>query len=155
VSEGVRDIVRLAGVDLEGSEVLVKELTKIKGVGSSVAVALARTAGIPEKLRVGALSEAQKGKLEELLGTLGDHVPGYLLNRRKDMQTGEDLHLTGSDLSLQTTKDIEFEKKLNTWKGIRHKLGLKVRGQRTKTSGRGGRSVGVSRKKIRQAAKKK
>ena len=44
-------------------------------------------------------------------------------------------------------KDIEIMKKIRSWKGIRHSLGLKVRGQRTRTTGRLGLTVGVKRKR--------
>jgi len=67
------------------------------------------------------------------------------MNRRKDRTTGEDFHLIGPDLALQKKEDITFMQNIRTWKGIRHSLGLKVRGQRTKTTGRTGRSVGVRR----------
>jgi len=40
-------------------------------------------------------------------------------------------------------------KKIKCWRGIRHRLGLKVRGQRTKTTGRTGMTIGVRRKKSR------
>ena len=39
-------------------------------------------------------------------------------------------------------------KKTHSVKGVRHQLGLRVRGQRTRTTGRGGKSVGVQRKKL-------
>lgn len=147
MSEPFLEVVRVAGVDLDGTNVLVKEVAKIKGVGPSMAVALVRSTGIPERLRVGLLSEAQIAKLETMLKNLSDHVPRYFLNRRKDMQSGLDVHLVGSDLALQISRDIDFEKKMGSWRGIRHRLGLKVRGQRTKTSGRRGVTVGVSRRK--------
>ena len=70
-----------------------------------------------------------------------------MLNRRKDYATGQDIHLTGSDLVLTIKSDIDRMKKIKSWKGIRHALGLKVRGQRTRTTGRGGRTIGVTKKK--------
>ena len=72
-----------------------------------------------------------------------------MLNRRKDITTGEDLHLLGSDLTLEIDKDIKLLKKIRSWRGVRHALGLKVRGQRTRTTGRTGRTVGVSRRRGR------
>ena len=39
-------------------------------------------------------------------------------------------------------------KEIRNWRGIRHALGLKVRGQRTRTSGRSGKAVGVKKKAI-------
>jgi len=73
------------------------------------------------------------------------------LNRRRDLKTGKDLHLHGSDLVLTIKEDIEREKKIKSWRGVRHSLGLKVRGQRTKTTGRKHAAVGVLRRAIAQA----
>ncbi|MEM2025102.1 MAG: 30S ribosomal protein S13, partial [Desulfurococcaceae archaeon] len=44
-------------------------------------------------------------------------------------------------------EDIEHEKRIKTWRGVRHAIGLKVRGQRTRTTGRAGITVGVKRKR--------
>ena len=70
-----------------------------------------------------------------------------MLNRRKDPVTGEDMHLSESDLTMGVRQDIEFLKKIRAYRGIRHELGLPVRGQRTRSSFRKGRTVGVQRKK--------
>ncbi len=140
-------MIRFAGVDLLGSEVLLKEITKIKGIGKTFAYSILRATGIPETLRVGLLSNAQIEKIEKAIGDPGEYLPTYLFNRQKDMASGQDLHLTGSDLTLRTSRDIDFEKKIRSWRGIRHGLGLKVRGQRTKTTGRRGVTIGVRKKK--------
>jgi len=57
------------------------------------------------------------------------------------------LHLLSSDLVLRTKMDIDLMKKIKSWKGYRHAYGLKVRGQRTRTTGRTGKTVGVSKKR--------
>jgi ribosomal protein S13 len=75
-------------------------------------------------------------------------VPAWLLNRRKDLETGRALHFIGPDLTLRIMADITFMREMRSWKGTRHSLGLKVRGQRTKTTGRSGRVVGVVKKKL-------
>jgi small subunit ribosomal protein S13 len=49
--------------------------------------------------------------------------------------------------------DIDNEKNVQSWKGVRHSLGLKVRGQRTRTTGRKGRTVGVRKAALQAAAK--
>ena len=66
----------------------------------------------------------------------------------KDPETGKDVHLTGSDLDLSVKRDIDLMKEIRSWKGERHARGLKVRGQRTKTTARRGRSIGVSKKRV-------
>jgi small subunit ribosomal protein S13 len=61
--------------------------------------------------------------------------------------------LIGADLALSVKTDVDFMTDIRTWKGIRHSLGLKVRGQRTRTTGRKGRAVGVAKKVIMEAAR--
>ena len=75
-----------------------------------------------------------------------------MVNRSKDLRTGEDLHIIGNRLDLQFKNDIDRMKKIKSYKGVRHHLKLKVRGQRTKSTGRHGLVVGVMRRKKRQPA---
>lgn len=70
------------------------------------------------------------------------------------METGQDLHLTGADLDVARKFDIQKMVDLKTWKGFRHMLGQPVRGQRTRSSFRGGRIVGVVRKAVRMQLEK-
>ena len=74
-------------------------------------------------------------------------------NRRKDLYTGKDLHLIGSEIDLIKREDINLLKKIRAYRGIRHEKGLPVRGQRTRSHKRTGLTVGVIRKK--EMAKKK
>src|SRR5574338_1682728 len=71
------------------------------------------------------------------------NIPSWFLNRRKDMDTGNNFHLITSDIEFNVRNDIEREKGMNSWRGFRHTYGLKVRGQRTRTTGRKGGAVGV------------
>lgn len=135
------------GVDLDGSKKLIYGLTKIRGVGVSLSGAIVRAAGMKPEARIGQLSEEEVEKIEDVISDpLKFGIPPRLVNRRKDLETGRDLHLVGPDLALKVKTDIDFMKDLRTWKGIRHSLGLKVRGQRTKTTGRSGKAVGVKKK---------
>jgi hypothetical protein len=72
-----------------------------------------------------------------------------MLNRRKDYETGKDLHIVGTDVTVSMRSDIGRERRIRSRRGIRHELGLPVRGQRTRTTGRKGLVVGVKRKEIR------
>ncbi len=143
-----RYIVRIAGVDIDGNWKVAYGLAKIKGVGVTLAYTICRKLGIDPEMRIGNLTENDVKKIEEALSDLKKlNLPSWLFNRRKDYETGEDLHLIGSDLIMAVRKDIEVMKKIRSWKGIRHSLGLKVRGQRTRTTGRLGLTVGVKRKR--------
>lgn len=144
-------IVRLHGSNLDGTKLLPYALCDLKGVGIRIARTLTKNLGLDPNLRLGVLSEADIRRLEDMLGepaSIG--VPTWMLNRRKDPQTGQDIHLLTSDLTLRQKEDIDLMRETRSWKGERHSLGLKVRGQRTKTTARKGRSVGVSRKRVQQ-----
>ena len=73
----------------------------------------------------------------------------FLLNRRKDFESGLDKHLSSTDLELQRDFDIKRLKKIKSYRGIRHAAGQPVRGQRTKAHFRKnrGKSVGIKSKK--------
>lgn len=141
-------IVRICGTDVDGSNKLVYGLAKIKGIGARLARVVTTAAGLDPEMRVGHLSDGDIKRLESIARDPASHgVPSWFVNRRKDRMTRDDGHLLGSDLVLQTKMDIDFLKKIGCRRGVRHSLGLKVRGQRTKTTGRRGVAVGVRRKR--------
>ena len=55
------------------------------------------------------------------------------------------MHLVTSDIAFNIRNDVEREKTLFSWRGYRHMYGLKVRGQRTRCTGRKGGAVGVAK----------
>jgi len=150
MSTEFKHIIRLINKDLDGSKSVVYALTQIKGINIRLANAIVKKAGIPLEERLGFLSDAQIRRIEEIVRNLEDYdLPVWLLNRRKDPQTGKDIHLTTSDLDLQVKADIERMKSMKSWRGYRHAYGLKVRGQRTRTTGRRGKTVGVRKRRGR------
>lgn len=154
MAQEFRHIVRIAGTDLDGSIKLDYGLARIKGLGINLSKAVVKKSNLARGLRVGELTEVDVQRIEEILKNPQKFdLPHWLLNKRKDIETGDDLHLIGSDLVLREKIDIDNMKDIRSWKGTRHSLGLKVRGQRTKTSGRTGRAVGVKKKMLIEAAK--
>jgi len=151
MSREFQHIIRFAGTDLEGTQPVTYALTSIKGVGIKLANAVIEKSGISPEARMGFLSSADVEKIEDIITNPVKYgIPIWLLNRRKDLETGEDIHLLGSDLVLQTKNDIDQMKKIRSWKGFRHSYGLKVRGQRTKTTGRKGKAIGVKKKQLQR-----
>lgn len=151
-----KKIVRLAGRDLKGSLPIQTALTELKGVGASMSKVIAYSAGIEGTERIGNLDDGQIEKLNDVLHNPKDYnIPSWMLNRRKDFETGEDLHLLGGDIEIAERSDIGRERSIRSRRGIRHERGLPVRGQRTKSTGRKGMSVGVERKKLKEKRKKK
>ena len=143
-----RYIVRIAGTDIPGDLKVPYGLALIKGVGVNLALTLCRLLGIDPNKRIGFLTDTEVEKIESALSNpLAVGVPAWMLNRRKDYETGKDLHLIGADLIYYVRRDIEREKRIKSWRGIRHALGLKVRGQRTATTGRLGMTIGVKRRR--------
>jgi small subunit ribosomal protein S13 len=144
-------IVRLHGTNIDGTKMVPFALTDIKGVGIRLARAIVKQLGLDATERLGSLSDADVRKLGNAVdnpASIG--LPNWMLNRQKDPMTGEDLHMLTSDLDLRNKDDIDLMRETRSWKGERHARGLKVRGQRTKTTARTGRSVGVSRSRVRQ-----
>ena len=149
MTEGFRYIVRLIDTDLDGFKKVSYALRKIRGIGVTLGWAIARSVGVDPNRRIGELSDEELKRIEVALrGSSKLNIPSWMFNRRKDLETGRDLHLIGSDLELRIKQDIDFMKGIRSWKGWRHSLGLKVRGQKTRTTGRTGRTVGVQRKKV-------
>ena len=144
-------IVRLHGTNIDGTKMVPYALTEVKGVGIRLARAIVKQLGLDATERLGSLGDADVKRLESALDNPASvGLPTWMLNRQKDPMTGEDLHVLTSDLDLRNKDDIDLMRETRSWKGERHARGLKVRGQRTKTTGRTGRSVGVSRARVRQ-----
>ncbi|RLJ00136.1 MAG: 30S ribosomal protein S13 [Candidatus Aenigmatarchaeota archaeon] len=142
----IQKIVRIGETNIDGNKGIARGIMSIKGVSFMFANAVSKVSGFENK-KIGELSEDELKRLEDIiLNPTKYGIPSWLLNRRRDMSTGEDKHLTASQLQLTTKLDINFMKKIKTYKGIRHALGLPVRGQRTRSSFRKGRTIGVKRK---------
>ena len=147
MSQEYRYILRIMGTDVQGTLKTVYALTNIKGINLSLSNAILKKAGVNPDLRVGLLSESEIDRIEEIIKEPNRFgLPSWLFNRRKDAETGKDTHLLSANLVLRTKMDIDQAKEIRSWRGYRHAYSLKVRGQRTKTTGRAGKSLGVKKK---------
>ena len=152
--EGVRGIVRFVESDIDGTKKVGMALTKIKGVGINFANNVAKLADIDPTLLLGTLSEEQLKKMEEIIkNPLKYGFPKFILNRQQDVETGETRHVLASELVITRKADIDRMKKIHSYKGVRHELGLPVRGQRTRGSFRKGTTAGVSKVKLKPGKK--
>jgi len=141
-----RHIIRIGGNDIDGKKKVTVALADLKGIGPNIAHMIITSLKIDNSLRFGTLTDEQISEIESSLKNLsGIGIPSWALNRRKDVNTGSDLHLLGGELQMNILRGIENEKSVMSWRGIRHSLGLKVRGQRTRCSGRKGGSVSVAK----------
>jgi len=107
---------RLAGIDLPREKRIEIALQYIYGVGPAVAVRLLAQAGVGPEVRVKDLTEDDEKKLRDAIDVLQIRVEG--------------------DLRREVQGNIKRLMDIGCYRGIRHRRGLPVRGQRTKTNAR-------------------
>ena len=134
-----KNIIRIKGTDVVSNKIISIGLTAITGVDYNLSRAVLHVAGIDHNAKVETLSEKDIEKIENVIDNpVKSGIPGWYVNRRNDYVSGEDIHLSGSDIRLTLRDDINRLRKVRAYRGIRHELGLPVRGQRTKSSFRKG-----------------
>jgi len=147
-----REIVRIARTGIDGTKPVGKAITALKGVGEMYANAVAQNLGYEEE-KIGDLSDEKIDEIESAVKNPDEvGTPVWLRNRRNDREDGSQGHLIESDLELKEEFDIRRLKQTGTYRGWRHKIGLPVRGQKTKSSFRSGSKVGVDTASIKEEA---
>ncbi len=121
---------RIAGVDLPRDKRVEVALTYIYGIGQTTAIGVVKRTGVNPDTRVKDLTEEEVGKLQEVID--------------------KECKVEG-DLRRENTVNIKRLIEIGSYRGLRHRRGLPVRGQRTRTNARTRkgprRTVGVRRKK--------
>jgi len=147
--EEFKDLIRIADKDVSGNVSTHMALTKVRGIDFMMANAICVALNLDRAQKCGSLPQEQIEKIEDAMKHPEKYnIPVWLFNHRKDFETGADKHLIASDLKLQNDMDIRFMKKIKVYRGIRHAKGSKkVRGQKTRATGRRGTTLGVQRKK--------
>ncbi|MBS3056667.1 MAG: 30S ribosomal protein S13 [Candidatus Aenigmarchaeota archaeon] len=145
----IRGIVRLMATDINGNLSVKNSLRRVKGISFMFANLVFKQAKIDSSRKLGSLSDEELKILENVIRN-PVKIP-WMLNRCKDVIDNKDKHLIGTDIELRKREDINLLKKLRAYKGIRHELGQPVRGQRTRSTFRVNKSVGVSRRKQQPA----
>ena len=123
---------RISGVDIPADKQIGISLTYIKGIGRTLAGNLLNKVGIGQTVKARDLTEEE---LSRIASTLEDE---YVIEGR---------------LRREIQQNITRLKEINSYRGIRHKKGLPVRGQRTKTNSRtrkGPRKVVATKKSVKQ-----
>ena len=122
---------RISGVDIANNKRVEIALTYIYGIGRTGASAIAKECGIETSVRVKDLSEEEIRKLIELI---------------------DDKYTVEGDLRKETAMNIKRLKDIGSYRGLRHRKSMPVRGQRTKTNARTRkgrkRTVGLGRKAL-------
>ena len=148
--DDLRYFVRIGQTDLDGTKSVERSLTEMKGIGKRTARIVAENAEVDRTATFGRLEDEEIDRVVDAVEGLGDELPGWMANRRDDFYTGKTTHETGSDLSETRRQDINRMKMIDSYRGVRHKRGQKVRGQRTKSTGRTEGTIGVNVEEIRE-----
>ena len=125
---------RIAGVTIPNDKQVDVALTSIYGIGYTTSKAILAAAKIEPTTRVKDLTEAEEQKLNDVISAQ---------------------HTVEGDLKRLVTNNIKRIKDINTYKGLRHKAGLPVNGQRTRTNARTrkGRAIAVGGAQPKAASK--
>ncbi|OZJ04397.1 hypothetical protein BZG36_02416 [Bifiguratus adelaidae] len=141
-------ILRLLNTNVDGKVKIMFALTAIKGVGRRYANLACKKADVDLNKRAGELSNEELERIVTILQNPTQYkIPIWFLNRQKDIVDGKYSQVLANGLDNKMREDLERLKKIRNHRGLRHYWGLRVRGQHTKTTGRRGRTVGVSKKK--------
>merc|ERR1711911_278172 len=148
VPEKFQHILRILNTNIDGRIKVMFAITSIKGVGRRYANIVLKKADIEVTKRAGELSDEEVEKLITIMANPRQYkIPDWILNSQKDIKDGKFSQVTSNQLENKLREDLERLKKIRAHRGLRHYWGLRVRGQHTKTTGRRGRTVGVSKKK--------
>ncbi|PAA58196.1 hypothetical protein BOX15_Mlig028326g1, partial [Macrostomum lignano] len=143
-----KHIIRISNTNIDGKVMARTAMTSIKGVGRRYSDLVAKRAGIGRDRRAGQLSDDE---IEQMVTIIMNpqqfKIPHWVLNRQKDIKDMKHRHVISNQLDTKLREDLERLKRVRAHRGLRHYWTLRVRGQHTKTTGRRGRTVGVSKKK--------
>jgi small subunit ribosomal protein S13 len=141
-------IVRIVNTDIDGEKRAITALSSIKGIGDRIAGIAIKDIGFPPNKQIGHITDEEQANLVIILEELSETLPEWMLNRQKDWVSGDDIHLLSTELDMIQMDDINRMRMIRCYRGIRHENGHKVRGQRTRSNGRSGLTLGVSKRKV-------
>lgn len=141
-------IVRLLNTNVEGKRKVAFALRMVKGIGIRFAYMICKKAGVDVERRAGTLTNEELEKISDVIADpLKYKIPEWFLNRQRDPKSNKTEHASSNTVDIKLRDDLERLKKIRAHRGVRHAYGLRVRGQHTCTSGRRGKTMGVSKKK--------
>ncbi len=142
------NIVRIMGTGLNGNLNVLYGLAKIKGVGIMFSNAVCNVLNLDKYKKIADLSDKDIEKIESYLsGEEKKGIPVWLQNSRAEPETGNNLHMVGKDLDFYQLQLKRKLFKLRTYKGVRLKAGLPVRGQRTCSNFRRNKTLAAMKSK--------
>jgi small subunit ribosomal protein S13 len=148
--EDIQYFVRIGQTDLDGTKSVERALTDMNGIGRRVARIIADKADVDRRELLGSLDQDDIDEIVDLVEGYAGEVPAWLTNHQSDFFDGDTTHEIGNDLEMTRRQDVNRMKMIDSYKGVRHKRGQKVRGQRTKSTGRTEGTIGVNVEAIKE-----
>merc|ERR1712072_265528 len=140
-------ILHILNTNVDGRHKVPFAITSIKGVGRRFANMVCKKAEINLNKRAGELTSEEIDKIVAVIQNPLTFTPSWFVNRKKDVKDGKTSHVYANLLDAKMRESLERLWKVRAHRGLRHGWGLRVRGQKTCTTGRHGKTVGVARKK--------
>lgn len=144
-----RHIVRIANRDIPGYMSIDEGVTLIYGIshrlGKAIEEIFTKDSGKVVN-RVGNLTDKDVETIEKIIANLDKRVPAWLLNRPKQ-RDGTQAQYIMADLKLVERKELQRLGKTKSYRGLRLQWGLRVRGQKARSTGRKHSTIGVEKKK--------
>ena len=140
-------IVRIADTDIDGLKPITYGLTSVKGIGIRTSMMICKMSGIDGTRLGGHLSSDEQDLLRSAIDEYATNVPWWMVNRQRDLESNEDAHSIANEVGMTKDDDVARLAEIKTFRGMRHRSGHKVRGQRLRSNGRRGSALGVQRKK--------
>merc|ERR1711976_511625 len=148
IPEKFQHILRVMNTNIDGRRKIAFALTAIKGIGRRYSHVVCKKADVDLSKRAGELSDEEVEIFTTIMSNPRQYkIPDWFLNRQRDIKDGKTSQVMSNILDNKLREDLERLKKIRAHRGLRHYWGIRVRGQHTKTTGRKGRTVGVSKKK--------
>ncbi|KAK1681909.1 hypothetical protein QYE76_042757 [Lolium multiflorum] len=146
--EEFQHILRVQNTNVDGKQKIMFALTAIKGIGRRYSNIACKKADIDMNKRAGELTGEELDRVMNVVQyPRSFKIPDWFLNRKKDYKDGKFSQVTSNAVDMKLRDDLERLKKIRNHRGLRHYWGVRVRGQHTKTTGRRGKTVGVSKKR--------
>ena len=144
-------IIRIADTDIDGQKPVVTALTSVKGIGMRTSAVICGLLNLEHTMLAGNMSAEQQEQLKSVINDyasiMDEKSSIWMLNRQRDLESGDEVHQFGIDVKMSLGDDIERLRSMKTYRGVRHASRQKVRGQRGRSNGRRGLTLGVQKKK--------
>merc|ERR1712196_267781 len=145
IPDNFSHIIRLVNTNIDGKEKIMHALTRIKGLGRRFANLVCKKGEVELSKRAGEFLVEKLEKLMEIVTNAQTYkIPIWFLNNQKEYVHGTQTQVSAAQIDSLMRDTIERLKKIRSHRGIRHCWGVRVRGQHTRTTGRGCKNISSS-----------